>query len=224
MYPSVARFFCLVYPLLVLWGGNDATTSSFSSNACNLPGLCQDILLELTSSVSLTNCILFGRSIPGVSWVTFNSKNKACWALQTCNHLDASVPDRVSSDVNCSLCSVTGVCKGGLLIDYVTNSAENCLGLCGAKNGCAWYSFNAESQICALFQSCPDLLVDGHEDWVSGEEVCSAASTSTAPTPSPSTPPTTSTTPALTISSTLAPAEDQEIVWIDANNGAARLG
>ena len=214
MCPRPARFLYLLYPLLVLWRGSEANTSS--SLECSLPGLCQDVLLEQSSSASLDNCILFGRSTPGATWVTFNRELGACWALQACDHLDASVPDRVSSDVNCTLCSVTGTCKGVLLIDYSAESAEDCLGLCGAEEGCAWYSYDSEAHFCALFQSCPDLLVDGHENWMSGEIACLAA-----PTPSPSTTPTTS---APTTTSTPAPAEDQEIVWINDDDGAVRLG
>ena len=194
MCPRPARFLYLLYPLLVLWRGSEATTSS--SLECSLPGLCQGVLLEQSSSTSLDNCILFGRSTPGATWVTFNRGLGYCSALQACDHLDASVPDRVSSDVNCTLCSVTGACKGVLLIDYSAESAEDCLGLCRAEEGCAWYSFNDDLLFCDLFQSCSDLLVAGHENWVSGEVACF----------------------------TPAPAEDQEIVWINDADGAVRLG
>ena len=196
MCPSTARFLYLLYSLLVLWRGSEATTSS--SLECSLPGLCQGVLLEQSSSTSLDNCILFGRSTPGATWVTFNREHNTCWVFQACDQLDASVPDRVSSDVNCTLCSVTGACQGVLLIDYYTQSAEDCLDLCVAEEGCDWY-----------------------EDWLSGEAACSSATT---PTPSPSTPSTTPTTPAPTTTSTPAPAEDQEIVWIDYFNGAVKLG
>ena len=196
MYPSPARFLFLLHSLLVLWRGSEATPSASSSLECSLPGLCRDFLLDEYSSASLDNCILFGRSTPGATWVSFNRELGSCSALQACDHLDASVPDHVSSVVNCTLCSVTGACKGVLLIDYSAESAEDCLDLCGAEEGCAWYSFNDDLLFCDLFQSCSDLMVAGHKNWVSGEVACF----------------------------TPAPAEDQEIVWINHNNGAVRLG
>ena len=192
MYPSPARLFYLLYPFLMLLRGSEATTSASSSLECGLSGLCQDGQLKQSSSRSLENCILFGRSIPGATWVSFNREHDCCWALQACDNLDADLPDPMSSsEVNRTLCSATGACKDVLLIDYFANSSEDCLNLCGAEEGCAWYSFDAESQYCALFKSCSDLLVDGHENWLSGEVACS---------------------------------NQQEIVWIDADNGAARLG
>ena len=222
MYPSPARFLNLLYPLLVLWKGSEATTSASSSSLeCSLPGLCRDFLLGENIRASLDNCILFGRSTPGATWVTFNRDLGACSAFQACDHLDASLPDRVSSDVNCTLCSVTGACQGVLLIDYYTNNAEDCLDLCLTEKDCVWYSFDAESLVCALFQSCSDLLVDGQEAWVSGEVACSSATT---PTPFPPTPSTTPTTPAQTTTPTPAPAEDQEIVRINYADAAVRLG
>ena len=164
MYSSPARFLNLLYPLLVLWKGSEATTSASSSSLeCSLPGLCRDFLLDENIRASLDNCILFGRSTPGATWVTFNREHNTCWALQACDQLDASVPDRVSSDVNCTLCSVPGACQGGLLIDYFTQSAEDCLDLFVAEEGCVWYSYDAESKYCALFQYCSALLVNGHE-------------------------------------------------------------
>ena len=215
MYFIPARFLFLLYPLFGLLGG-EATTYASSSPECSLPGLCRDFLLDEYSSASLDNCILFGRSTPGATWISFNRDLQACWALQACDQLDASVPNYVSSEANCTICSATGFCQSALLNSYPAQSAADCLGLCEVEEGCAWYSFHVESRVCGLFNSCPDLLVDGHEGWVSGEEGCSAAST---PTPSPSAP---STTPAPT-SSTQAPADAQEIVWI-ASDGATRLG
>ena len=218
MYSSPARFLNLLYPLLVLWRGSEATTSASSSLECSLPGLCRDFLLDENVKASLDNCVLFGRATAGATWVSFNRDLGVCSALKACDHLDASLQNQVSSAVNCTVCRSTGACRGVLLNNYFADNAEDCLGLCGAEDGCAWYSFNDDLLLCHVFQSCSDVLVDEHENWVSGEVACSPATTST---PSTSTPP---TTPAPTTTSTLAPAEDLEIVWIHYSNGAARLG
>ena len=219
MYPSPARFLNLLYPLLVLWRGSEATTyASSSSLECSLPGFCLDFLLDVYSSTSLDNCILFGRSTPGATWVSFNRELGACSAFQACDNLGKSDVNTVSSSVNCTPCSVSGTCQGYLLAPVdVAESAEDCLNLCQAEKDCAWFSFNSELKFCYLFQFCSDLLVDGHEDWVSGKVACSAAST-----PAPSS--TTTATPTPTTTSSPAPAEDQEIVWINHGNGEARLG
>ena len=216
MYPSPARFLFLLYSLLVLWRGSEATPSASSSLECSLPGFCLDFLLDVYSSTSLDNCTLFGRSTPGATWVSFNRDLGACSAFQACDNLDESDVNTVSSSVNCTPCVASGTCQGYLLAPVdVAESAEDCLNLCQAEKDCAWFSFNSELKFCYLFQSCSDLLVDGHEDWVSGEVACSS-------TPAPSS--TTTATPAPTTTSTPAPEEDQEIVWINDSNGEARLG
>ena len=214
MYPSPARSLFQLYSLLVLWRGSEASSSSLE---CSLPGFCLDFLLDYYSSVSLDNCILSGRSTPGATWVSFNKELGACSALRACDNLDESDVNTVSSTVNCTLCSVGGTCQGYLLAPVdIAESAEDCLDLCQAERDCAWFSFNSKLKFCYLFLSCSDFLVDGRDDWVSGEVACSVAST-----PAPSS--TTTASPAPTTTSTPAPAEDQEIVWIN-YNGYARLG
>ena len=218
MYPSPARFLFLLYSLLVLWRGSEATPSASSSLECSLPGFCLDFLLDVYSSTSLDNCTLFGRSTPGATWVSFNRELGACSAFKACDNLEESDVNTVSSSVNCTLCGVSGSCQGYLLAPVdIAESAEDCLNLCQAEKDCAWFSFNSQLKFCNLFQSCSDFLVDGHEYWVSGEVACSAAST-------PALSSTTTATPSPTTSSTPAPAEDQEIVWINNDSGYARLG
>ena len=213
-----ARLIFLLYNLLVLWRRCEATISSSNSLECSLPGLCKDFLLNEYSSPSLESCILLGRSTPSATWVSFNMELGACSALQTCENLDANLQNHVSSSINCTVCNVVGSCQGLLLIDYYAESAEDCLGLCGMENDCSWYSFSAEDQFCYLFTSCLDLLVDGHEKWISGELACSAGSTTS---PSPTTTYTTRTTPATTTST---PPTTEELVWVERLTGAVRLG
>ena len=217
MYPTLSRLlylFCSLRPVIVR--GSEAISSSSSfSKECNLSGLCLDFMLNDFISVSLDNCIMFGRSTPGATWVSFNRELGACSALQACDNLDESDLGSMSSGVNCTVCSISGTCLGDLLAVNMADNADNCLGQCRSEKVCAWYSFNAESRSCYLFQSCPDLVVDEHENWVSGEAACTTAASTLTPAPTTTTRPTTSNP---------APAEDQEIVWIDGMDGAVRLG
>ena len=175
MHPSQARFLFLLYSLLVLWRGSEATPSASSSLERSLNGFCLDFLLDVTSSASLDNCILFGRSTPGATWVSFNRRLGACSALQACDSLYWREYNTVSCSVNCTPCGASGTCQGYLLAPVkIAESAEDCLNLCQAEKDCAWFSFNSELKFCYLFQSCSEFLVDGHEDWVSGKGACSS--------------------------------------------------
>ena len=79
------------------------------------------------------------------SWVSYNSANGICFALKDCKDLNADEPDTQSSHVDCTLCGASGICTGNLQAGTIATDTTECLDLCKAEEGCAWFSYDLSS-------------------------------------------------------------------------------
>ena len=189
------------------------------SPGCNLPGLCHDVTLDQRLTTSLDSCVLEARLIPKAEWVSFNRDVGVCTVFQECSSLDDTAQGTVSSEVDCSICAIQGACNGVIGSVGTAESSEACLYQCRGQPGCAWFSYDINSGICDLYETCLE-VDEGREGWVSGEASCSSTSgpSSTTTTLSPT------TTTATTTTTTAAITEDYGLLWIDHGSGQVRLG
>ena len=92
-------------------------------------------------------------------WFTWNQKNDICIAFSDCPYVDGSKPDTISGQRDCSVytCRQQGFCKGITVDIQVARNEDYCLKLCQKETKCNWYSFNAENNVCALQEDCPEV-------------------------------------------------------------------
>ena len=97
--------------------------------------------------------------IQDCEWFTWNQKNDICIAFSDCPYLDESKPDTISGQRDCSVytCGQQGFCKGITVDIQVATNEDYCLKLCQKETKCNWYSFNAENNVCALQEDCPEV-------------------------------------------------------------------
>ena len=139
-------------------------------------GLCQDSLLNISSTKNLDECQQLGQSTPGAAWVSFRPADGGCGALAGCKRLDNSSTGVLSISIvrRQPHCRVSGACRGPKISTSMTNDSNACLDQCTAKPGCSWFSFQEGSGICHALDSCDD-LVERNSIWVSGESSCSSS-------------------------------------------------
>ena len=181
--------------------------SASTTTGCEITGLCHDTRVDQTHSSSLGGCVLAGRSMHAASWVSFNQALGVCAGFSDCGEIDSAEEATVSSQVDCRVCEAVGACLGVVLTFVTAGSSEDCLEQCGREPGCSWFSFNQDTGICDLLETCP--RVDEKPGFVSGEVGCQA---------------TTTTTPTSTPTTSSPSTEDQEIVWGSWSTGEVRLG
>ena len=162
--------------------------------SCAIEGVCNGVSGSAVISDSLDNCVLSGRTLEGVTWVSYNLGSGICTGLEDCSSIDAEVPSHLSSEVSCPICSAAGECSGSLLNDVLVNSTEECRGSCQSQSYCNWFAFNMDLGICILLETCENINSD--PQWISGEVICS---------PPP-------------------PSTKENILWIDNEYGTVRLG
>ena len=188
--------------------------------SCSIKGVCNGVIGSAEFSESFANCVLFGRSMPGVTWVSYNLENGICTSLEDCPFVNTEVPPHVSSEIDCPICSTDGQCVGTFLTDDVANSTAECLEKCNFKPDCTWFTYNQDVGLCLLLESCEN--INSEHQWISGEVNCPPVnSTTTTPECSTTVQPTTSgqSTPTTTAS----PSQDfNTILWID--DSKVRLG
>lgn len=231
-------------PILIL-----AVKAVYCTN-CVIEGLCNGVVGSFNISDSIENCVLSGRSLEGVTWVSYNLGNGVCSNLLDCPSVDAEIPTTVSSEVSCPICTANGECVGTLLNVELTDSVENCLEKCQTQSGCKWFAYNKNSEICGLLETC-QRIDDSEHTWISGEVRCykqtsitpeqsSTAVTTTTPeqsstpgtitTPEHSSTPVTTTTsehssaPATTSTTSPILTERNQILWIDNYSASVKLG
>ena len=97
--------------------------------------------------------------IQDCEWFTWNQKNDICVALSDCPYLDESKPDTISGQRDCSvyICGQQGFCKGITVDIQVARNEDYCIKSCQKETQCNWYSFNAENNVCALQEDCPEI-------------------------------------------------------------------
>ena len=139
-------------------------------------GLCQDSLLNISSTKNLDECQQLGQSTPGAAWVSFRPADGGCGALAGCKKLDNSSTGVLSISLvhHQPHCRISGACRGPKISTSMTNDSNACLDKCTAKPGCSWFSFQEGSGICHALDSCDD-LVERNSSWVSGESSCSSS-------------------------------------------------
>ena len=154
-------------------------------------------------------------------WVNYWQQQNQCWIIPSSScgnkpHIDEK-NDLVTSQLACPVCHLSGHCAPGQIMASLEGikDAECCLSECKMREGCLWFSFNQDQELCNLLRSCLSLKLG--ESWETGEVDCkmtpfsTLSSTIAAPTTSepPSTPSTT---------------DKEKILWIKGSDGAVRLG
>lgn len=196
-----------------------------------LRGLCRGTLLDFNSARNLDQCVQLGRSTPGATWVSFRPAEAVCVALTSIETIDKSSTEVLSSRLNGTHCRVAGACRGRIITSVIIADIAACLDKCKALTDCAWFSFDQDSGICQVLETC-DALETERTSWVTGESTCSTASidpvtnTSTQipmelPAASPLIMPLAVTT---SKNSSSSASIDQELIWIQSFSGRPRLG
>ena len=75
--------------LLVLFSVN-----AVSPQSCGIEGICHGFVGSWEISESLYNCVLSGRSLKNVSWVSYNLNNHICTSLEDCPSVDMKARTR----------------------------------------------------------------------------------------------------------------------------------
>ena len=171
---QIMRTSLLMLPLLSLSLFLEMVSYSQATGLA-VAGLCQDSLLNISSTKNLDECKQVGQSTPGATWVSFRPADGGCGALAGCKRLDNSLTGVLSiSVVRQPHCRVNAACRGPKISTSMTNDSNACLDQCTAQPGCSWFSFQEGSGVCYALDSCDD-LVERNRSWVSGESSCSSS-------------------------------------------------
>ena len=124
---------------------------------CGIVGNCEDVLLDLSLASSLDGCVINGRQVPGAMFVSWNSIANICEAYATCEDLDDSETNILTSSVECDVCNAPGLCLGHVVDDSVVEGEEECEQLCINEQTCEWFSYLGDQQFCLLLDDCTAL-------------------------------------------------------------------
>ena len=141
----------LFIPLLCL------AVHGLSSLDCGRIGNCESVLLDLSLAGSLDGCVINGRQVPGAKFVSWNSIANVCEAYATCEAIDDSETNSLTSSVECDICDTSGLCLGHVVDDSIVEGEKECEQLCINEQTCEWYSYLEDQQFCLLFDICYSL-------------------------------------------------------------------
>ena len=131
--------------------------SASSSLECGLIGNCESVLLDLSITSSLDGCVISGQQVQGAKFVSWNSIANICEAYATCEEIDDSEMNSLTSSVECYVCNAPGLCLGHVVDDSIVDGEEECEQLCINEETCTWFSFLADQQFCLLLDDCSSL-------------------------------------------------------------------
>ena len=76
---------------------------------CGKVGNCEDVLLDLSLTSSLDGCVIKDRQVPGAKFVSWNSIANICEAYASCEELDDSETNSLTSSIECDVCNAPGL-------------------------------------------------------------------------------------------------------------------
>ena len=141
----------LFIPLLCL---NNQASSALE---CGRIGNCESVLLDLSLTGSLDGCVINGRQVPGANFVSWNSIANICEAYASCEAIDDSETNTLTSSIDCNVCNAPGLCLGHVVDDIIVEGEEECEQLCINEKTCEWYSYLEDQQFCLLLDNCNSL-------------------------------------------------------------------
>ena len=84
-----------------------------------------------------------------------------------------TTPEPVTTTQGPAECFVPGECNHNTLVDASIEQNEDiCLVLCQATPGCTWFTFDLESSVCELFETCTNRTTEYCPQCISGEARC----------------------------------------------------
>ncbi len=144
---------------------------------CYVPGKCEEIPLEFTTTVDEYACLGFCQNDTMCAWFTWYDDN-VCTTFLKCDTLNpdcGSGKTCVSGERTCNAgpqCGIIGDCQAVPIDNDLTNSERDCAtNVCAANPACEWYSYDDSNGVCLIYDSCP--TVDAScTTCVSGENEC----------------------------------------------------
>ena len=122
-----------------------------SAPECGDVGDCNSDLLDLTLTSSLEGCVISGKNVPGSHFMSWHSVSGVCEAYASCEDLNDSITNSLTSSVDCVLCNVPGICLGHVVYANEVDGEEECERLCINEDKCAWVSYLVDQQHIASF-------------------------------------------------------------------------
>ena len=80
----------------------DTISSRVDCLACNVPGVCEGVILTFKQAVSAEECLQLCQAEIGCSWFSYNADMIVCDLFESCSRLDQERVEFVSGEAGCT--------------------------------------------------------------------------------------------------------------------------
>ena len=148
-----------------------------SALECGVVGDCEAVLLDLSHTTSLDGCVISGKNVPGSTFVSWNSIAGLCEAYDSCEEIDDSETNSLTSSVDCKVCNAPGFCLGEVVDENIVEGEEECEQLCVNNEACVWFSYLQDDKFCLILAECSSLVTSCSNCFTSMKTCLGATST-----------------------------------------------
>ncbi len=177
---------------------NTCNYSDYVLQVCNVPGSCEGIVIGTLFGVSTyQDCLTKCKAVEDCKWLTVDTGLEYCNLLASCDYLNTEVCQSCASGMRlihsarptskiiiyiynilgestCPhlQCNVKGQCLGSFLQADLADTNDMCRRRCAATPDCRHYTYDYDTALCQLYETCNETSSASCDRCFSGEPGC----------------------------------------------------